>query len=377
MNDIQVMDTDVIESITRAEIDVQIATAKKYSRNIEGFFRGATALISRSPQIAGECVYALPRGGKDIIGPSARFAEIVQSCWGNSRAGARIVDEGKQMVTAQAIFHDLETNVATTFEVKRRITDSYGKRYNADMIGVTSNAACSIALRNAILKGIPKAFWQDLFELAQEQIKGGDQSLGQRVRAAVTTFNKHDFSEGQMLGLIGLDSVDDVTADHLVALRGMLTALKDGDTTRDELLGTEKKQDEPSKPKRETSPAKPPQEKTSDEKPKADEEKDKPKGRSKKPYAEMTQEEPAEPEQEQKAKFDAGAFDGFDGGLDGFFQFIEEELNKIEDMSDLFDFRAIVFEDHDPETRVNILSFPADGEQVWDMFAIRIEELRK
>lgn len=56
-------------------------------------------------------------------------------------------------MTAQGVFHDLERNVAITYEVRRRIVDKNGRRYKPDMIGVTANAACSIALRNAILRG--------------------------------------------------------------------------------------------------------------------------------------------------------------------------------------------------------------------------------
>ena len=61
------------------------------------------------------------------------------------------------MITAQAICHDLETNLAVSKEVKRRITNKYGKTYSEDMQVVTGNAASSIAFRNAVLAVIPKA----------------------------------------------------------------------------------------------------------------------------------------------------------------------------------------------------------------------------
>ncbi|MFN8826683.1 MAG: hypothetical protein ACK501_17070, partial [Planctomycetota bacterium] len=46
----------------------------------------------------------------------------------------------------------------------RRITGKNGRRYSSDMIGVTGNAACSIALRNAVFRGIPRAFWIDIYD---------------------------------------------------------------------------------------------------------------------------------------------------------------------------------------------------------------------
>ena len=56
------------------------------------------------------------------------------------------------------------------------------------MIGVTGNAI-SIALRNAILKGVPKACWTDMCEEAARQTVMGDfKTLGNRRAAAVELF---------------------------------------------------------------------------------------------------------------------------------------------------------------------------------------------
>ncbi|KAG1166891.1 hypothetical protein G6F35_017935 [Rhizopus arrhizus] len=106
-------------------------------------------MVTLSQSIAEQCVYALPRDGKTIEGPSARFAEVIASAWGNNRAGARVIDDKGEFIIAQGVFHDLERNVAITYEVQRRIVDRQGRRFKPDMIGVTANAACSIALRNA------------------------------------------------------------------------------------------------------------------------------------------------------------------------------------------------------------------------------------
>src|SRR5678816_4803120 len=96
--------------------------------------------------------YSLPRGGRNIVGPSVRFAEVVASSWGNIRSGARIIDIDDKFITAQGQCFDLEKNICVQVEVKRRITKKDGKRYDDDMIGVTGNAACSISLRNAVFK---------------------------------------------------------------------------------------------------------------------------------------------------------------------------------------------------------------------------------
>lgn len=224
-------ESGTVALLNKSEIDQQIATAHRYPRSIRGFLDEARALVTLNGDVAGECVYALPRDGKTIEGPSARFAEILAHSWGNARAGARVVDDKGDFVTAQGVFHDLEKNVAITYEVQRRIVDRQGRRFKPDMIGVTANAACSIALRNAILKGVPKAFWQSLYEEARKVIMGDAKTLANRRAEAMAYLQKFGATEAMVLGLLGVKGIEDVTLEHLVTLRGIATAIKDGDTT--------------------------------------------------------------------------------------------------------------------------------------------------
>src|SRR5450631_3785003 len=69
-------------SLARAEVDQQITTAHAYPRSIARAVKGIMTLATLDEQTAEECVYALPRGGKAIKGPSIRFAEIIGSQWG-------------------------------------------------------------------------------------------------------------------------------------------------------------------------------------------------------------------------------------------------------------------------------------------------------
>ena len=228
------VDSSTLAVLNRSEIDQQIATAHKFPRSIKRFRDEALSMVTLSQEIAQECIYAIPREGKMIEGPSARFAEVVASAWGNCRAGARTVSEEKDFVVAQGAFHDLERNVAITYEVKRRITNKYGKRYGADMIGVTANAACSIALRNAVLKGVPKAFWKDLYDAARKTIMGDSKTLATRRADAVGFLGKFGVTEEMILKRLGVAGIEDVGLEELVTLRGLATAIKDGDTTMEQ-----------------------------------------------------------------------------------------------------------------------------------------------
>jgi len=218
----------------RAEINQQIATAKAYPRSLKRFIAEARELATLTDDVAEECMYALPRGGKTIEGPSARFSEIIAHAWGNCRAGGRVMSEDAEFVTAQGVFHDLEKNVAITFEVKRRITDRRGKRYDSDMIAVTGNAASAIALRNAVLKGVPKALWRPIYEEARRCAIGDQHTLAARREGAFAYFAKMGVSQERILAVLGVEGIEDVGLDELAKLTGIKTALKDGDTTIDQ-----------------------------------------------------------------------------------------------------------------------------------------------
>lgn len=224
--------------LAKAEIDQQISTAKKYPRSIKRFRDEALAMVTLNESVAATCIYALPRDGKTIEGPSARFAEVVASAWGNCRAGARVVSDQGDFVTAQGVFHDLERNVAITYEVQRRITGKNGNRFSADMIGVTANAACSVALRNAILKGVPKAFWDDMYQAARATIMGDFKTLANRRDEAIKMFVSYGVTKEQVLEKLEVKGVEDITMEHLVTLRGLITALREGDTTPEQAFGS-------------------------------------------------------------------------------------------------------------------------------------------
>ncbi len=225
--------------LNRSEIDMQVSTAHKFPRSIKRFRQEALAMVTLNESVAESCIYALPRSGKTIEGPSARFAEVVASAWGNCRAGARVVSDAGDFITAQGVFHDLERNVAITYEVQRRITNNKGQRFNADMIGVTGNAASSIALRNAILKGVPKAFWDDMYQAARATVMGDFQTLANRRAEALKAFISLGVSNAQVFAKLGVAGIEDIGLEHLVVLRGMITAIKDGDTTPEQAFAPE------------------------------------------------------------------------------------------------------------------------------------------
>mgnify|MGYP001559025338 CR=1 FL=1 len=222
--------------LSRAEIDVQITTAKRYPRSVTAFKREAEEMATLDEETAGSMFYVLPRAGKNIEGPSVRLAEIVGSAWGNLRYEARVVDVGERHIAAQGTAFDLEKNIAARVEVRRRITDKRGKRYNDDMIGVTANAACSIALRQAIFKVVPFAYVKDIYEKAREVSVGKGLTMEQRRGRALEWFSKAGAKQADVLKLLARKGVEDITVDDLILLQGLKTAIQDNETTWDAIM---------------------------------------------------------------------------------------------------------------------------------------------
>lgn len=227
-------------AISDAGISQQIATAHAYPRDVAKTIEGVRALALSSEDVAGSCFYRLERKGKDgkttaIEGPSIRLAEIAAMSWRNLRIATQIVSQGEKSVTVQALAHDLETNVAVVSTSTRSIVSRDGRRFSQDMIEVTTRAALSIARREAIFQIVPRCFINDIFEEAKKFSVGGHKTIAEKRDLMFLTFAKMGVKEQEILALLkkGFDAVDE---EDLIRLRGMFTAIKDGDTTIDEVF---------------------------------------------------------------------------------------------------------------------------------------------
>lgn len=223
--------------VSAAEVNQQIATAKRFPRSLERFRKELIGSVTLSEEIAGQCLYALPRAGKKIEGPSIRFAEIAMGAWGNCRATARIVAETENFIVAQGIFIDLERNVAVGIEVTRRILDSKGQRFNVDMIGVTGAAASSIALRNAILRGIPRVFVDEAYNAAKATVAGTLATLQDRRNRMLEAFKPYNVTEAQILAAVEKQGLSEIGLQDLVTLGGFLNSIKSEEMDPEEIFG--------------------------------------------------------------------------------------------------------------------------------------------
>ena len=229
-----------LDSFDKANVDAQVSTAKRYPRNISRAVDNSIALATLDNDTAQSMGYALPRGGKPITGPSVHLAKLVVSNWGNMRTEAKVVSVTDKEVISRGTAWDLENNVASAFEVRRKITGKDGRRFNEDMITVTGNAANSIAYRNAVFAVVPKGIVDKIYKAAQKQITGDlsdEDKLIKRRANAIKFFNdEYAITEDEVLKLCGKQTVKQIKADEIALLIGIMQSLKDGDTTVDELM---------------------------------------------------------------------------------------------------------------------------------------------
>jgi len=239
LTNLEVIPASALESMERAQVDVQISTAHRFPRpDLSVIKKKMISFATLDEDTAMGCFYVLKRKGRDgekkIEGPSARLAEIACACYGNLRAASRIIGNDGKMITSQAVCHDLENNVCMSIEVKRRITDKLGHTFSEDMQVVTGNAACSIALRNAVFKVIPLALIRPVYDAARATAIGDVKTLASRRDKALETFAKMGVPKERVLAVLEKSTVEDIDLAGLETLIGIHTAIKDGDSTVDE-----------------------------------------------------------------------------------------------------------------------------------------------
>lgn len=228
---LQISNVDSLAALNRSEIDVQIATAKQYPRNLAQVLNNIETLATLDEDTASACFYMLRRQGKLIEGPSVRMAEIIASSWGNIRVQSRIVGNDGKVITAQGVCHDLESNYAVSNEVKRSITYNDGKTFSNDMQVVTGNAACAIAMRNALFKVVPMALVKKVINKAKKVSLGEATSLEESRKKMLDYYQKIGVDQQHLFDYLSVEKIEEINIDMVVELRGLATAIKEGTTT--------------------------------------------------------------------------------------------------------------------------------------------------
>lgn len=236
---LEILPPSALESISRAEIDVSVSTARKFPRQLSVVKQSMMSFATMDQETAESCFYSLPRGGKNIQGPSVRLAEIAVSCYGNLRVGSRVIetvtDGPNPHVTVQAVAMDLEKNVSVSIEKRRRITKKKSKdTIDEDDITLAANAGAAIAFRDSVWKIVPLALVKPVFEAAKKTAIGDIRTLTDRRARCLDTFAKMGISKERVLARLGKRSIEDIGLDDIETMLGLFNAIKDGEANVDE-----------------------------------------------------------------------------------------------------------------------------------------------
>lgn len=228
------------EAVTRAEIDIAIATANRFPRNLAKVKANIVAFATLDEETAASCFYRLPRGGKAIEGPSVRMAEIAVSEYRNINAATRIVSivatGDNPHVVVQGVCQDLEKNTRIVVEKRRRIigkTKNNGKP-DEDDINLAANNASAIAFRDAVFKVVPGALIKPAVDAAMRVARGEAKPMAARVAAALKAYAAMGIGKERVLAKFGYSAESQITPDDLDTLSGLRTALKEGEVSLDE-----------------------------------------------------------------------------------------------------------------------------------------------
>lgn len=213
-----VMRPSALEAQTRAEFDIQIATAHRFPRSVSGFLKNAESMATATVDIAKSMQYAKPVGGGKVTGESVRLAEIVAATYGNLRVSARVIAETDTEVVAQGVAHDLESNVAQSTEVAVSILTKDGRRYGPDQVATVRAAACAKARRNATFLVVPKALCLPIINAARRVAGGDAKTLPERRDAQLAWFEKQGIKRATIFAWLGVKAEDDIGLEEMADL---------------------------------------------------------------------------------------------------------------------------------------------------------------
>ena len=238
-----------VASAVKAQVEARYIMAMKNPRNEEDA-RIKIINTCKNPAFADEAIYSKPVGGKDIEGPSIRFAEEMIRCWKNVHGSQTvIVDEPEKMVFRQ-IMTDLESNVSYEEDVvieksvERQKADesrtilgqrknSYGKivylvAATSDEVFVKKAAHASKSIRTSGLRLIPHHIVEEAMETCRQALK-------ERINKDPEAAKRKVFDAFAVLGIQPSEiekylghPLAQVTPEEIAKLRTIYAALNEG-----------------------------------------------------------------------------------------------------------------------------------------------------
>lgn len=234
----------VEQSRAVAEVQSAYVIAKKFPRNQSACYAAIIDSCKR-PFLAEQAMYAYPRGGTMVTGPSIRLAESMAQAWGNLDCGVREVSQSNGVSVAEAYAIDLQTNtrVTKTFHVPHTRDTKKGKVKLTDARDIYEMVANQGArrLRACILGILPGDVVEAAVERCKKTLESSDVPLSDQIRKMILAFDDFGIKVEHLEKRLGHKMESTIVAE-IVTLKSIYKSIKDGMAGREDFfdIGTEK-----------------------------------------------------------------------------------------------------------------------------------------
>ncbi len=213
-----------------AEAQAKLIIAKNFPRNQSTAFE-KVMLSCKRLGLAEKAVYAYPRGGQTVSGPSIRLAEELARAWGNIDFGVRELSQKDGISEMEAYCWDLETNTtsSTKFTVKHerhtragvtKLTDP------RDIYEITANQA-GRRLRARIIAILPPDLVDCALAECSKTIAGNNnEPIQDRARKMLSAFSVYGVNKTQIETYLGI-TIENILPEDIATLTGIYNSIKD------------------------------------------------------------------------------------------------------------------------------------------------------
>jgi hypothetical protein len=228
----------VEQSRAVAEVQTKYVMANKFPRNQAECYVAIIDTCKR-PFLAEQAMYAYPRGGTMVIGPSIRLAEALAQCWGRIDFGIRELSQSNGVSIAEAYAIDLQTQTSATkiFHVPHVRDTKKGRVKLTDARDIYEMVANQGArrMRACILAILPGDVVEAAVNRCKQTLESSEIPLSERIRAMVLKFDELGVKVEHLEKRLGHKMESTISAE-LVTLTGIFKSIRDGIADREDFF---------------------------------------------------------------------------------------------------------------------------------------------
>jgi hypothetical protein len=222
--------TEIAESRAAAEVQAQYVIAQRFPRNELARYTTIMEACKR-PFLAEQAMYAYPRGGSLVTGPSIRLAEAMAQAWQHIEFGIKEISQSNGVSVAEAYAVDLQNNLRSSkiFHVKHERHTKKGIQKLTDPRDVYELVANQGArrMRACILAVLPGDVVEAAVERCKKTLESSDVPMSEQIRKMVIAFDEMGVKVEHLEKRLG-HNLDATIPAEIVTLKGIYKSLKDG-----------------------------------------------------------------------------------------------------------------------------------------------------